>query len=193
MTNNLVEYAKKNGGVISAADYRALISGKNPLTKKDSNLKKSEKYNFAFKLEVLNINPDEYKFSLIGRHHSTNEINGWLSFGKRNAYKLAIKQAFYDFFLVNKNLIPKTSFEKSVMYSIAYNKSSRDDDGNRISLKAFRDMLTEYGFIVDDSRKYFFEMPNFEVLSKDYKLEIYLKKITTLPTLSLFKDSQFFL
>lgn len=33
------------------------------------------------------------------------------------------------------------------MYSISYNKNSRDDDGNRITLKPFRDMLIEKGIL----------------------------------------------
>ena len=68
------------------------------------------------------------------------------------------------------------------MYSISYNKNSRDDDGNRITLKPFRDMLIEKGFIKDDSRKHLFELPNFEVTSSEYRTEVYLTRTDKIPS-----------
>ena len=197
-TKEILQIAKKNGGSISAKDYRALMttgtSNKSKQTEisKKSELKspviKENKYPFVFNLEVTKVNQNEYKFSLIGRHYSTNDVNGWLSFGKRNAYKLAVKKAFEQYFLINRKDKPKFPFEKAIMYSVSYNPSSRDDDGNRITLKPFRDMLTFNGFIKDDKREYFFEFPNFEVLSKQYKTEIILIKKDKLPVIDDFTD-----
>lgn len=180
MTSNkdILLLAKSQGGRISASEYRTLIN------KQSTNKNSSTEYNFQFKLELEQISSTEYKFVLFGRHYSTNEVNSWLSFGKRNSYKNAIKDAFSNYFLINKNKKIKIPFEKSIMYSIAYNTRSRDDDGNRITLKPFRDMLTDTGFIKDDSRKHFFELPNYEILSKEYKIEIYLKQVEQLPTLN---------
>lgn len=141
----------------------------------------AEKYNFKFKLEIEQISENECKFTLFGRHYSANDVNRWLSFQKRNAYKNSIRQAFLDYFEENEKKL-QIFFDKVIMYSISYNKNSRDDDGNRITLKPFRDMLKEKGFIKDDSRKYFFELPNFEVISTEYRTEVYLKRAEIIPT-----------
>ena len=206
-TNDIIDYIKKNGGTISAKEYNKLLKAKDSTIKKDKTLKSANakipksssgtktikpnsKYDFNFALEVEKINNTAYRFVLKGRHYSTNDVNRWLSFGKRNAYKTAIKKAFQDYFLVNKKEKPTECFEKAVMYSISYNPYSRDDDGNRITLKPFRDMLTEYGFIVDDKRACFFEYPNFEQKQKDYKIEVNLIKTDNLPTLNDFLENK---
>lgn len=150
--------------------------------KKQESTEKSEKYDFKFKLEIEQISSNECKFILLGRHYSTNDVNRWLSFQKRNAYKNSIKQAFVDYFLQNNDNRLEIFFDKAIMYSISYNKNSRDDDGNRITLKPFRDMLIETGFIKEDSRKHFFELPNFEVPSSEYKTEVYLRKTDKIPS-----------
>lgn len=192
-TKELLALAKKNGGAISAKDYKRLTESNDIKIKKQKNdtpiFKNNEnKHGFQFELKLEHINLNTYRFILIGRHYSTNDVNGWLSFGKRNAYKISIKKAFDDFFLINRKLKPKIPFDKAVMYSISYNPSSRDDDGNRITLKPFRDMLTFYGFIKDDKREYFFEYPNFEIIDKTYKTEIVLIRKDKLPKINDFKD-----
>ncbi len=141
----------------------------------------AEKYNFKFRLEIEKINDNECKFTLLGRHYSANDVNRWLSFQKRNAYKNSIRQAFLDYFEENEKKF-QIFFDKVIMYSISYNKNSRDDDGNRITLKPFRDMLKEKGFIKDDSRKHLFELPNFEVTSSEYRTEVYLKRADKIPS-----------
>lgn len=62
----------------------------------------AEKYNFKFRLEIEKINDNECKFTLLGRHYSANDVNRWLSFQKRNAYKNSIRQAFLDYFEENE-------------------------------------------------------------------------------------------
>ena len=141
----------------------------------------AEKYNFKFKLEIEQISENECKFTLFGRHYSANDVNRWLSFQKRNAYKNSIRQSFLDYFEENEKKL-QIFFDKVIMYSISYNKNSRDDDGNRITLKPFRDMLIEKGFIKDDSRKYLFELPNFEVTSSEYRTEVYLTRTDKIPS-----------
>lgn len=196
-TNSIINYAKKNGGSISAKEYNRLLKEGVKLdfnkTTKESTSKgtKADKYSFSFKLIVEKINDVTYKFTIEGRHYSTNDVNGWLSFGKRNAYKNAIKESFNNYFMINRKDAPKKPFKKAIMYSIAYNPSSRDDDGNRITLKPFRDMLTEYKFILDDKREFFFEFPNFERKSKIYKMEIILIEVENLPTFEDFSNKWF--
>lgn len=193
----LLKLVKQQGGRISSKDYRTFLTDKasNKRTKNSNEIKKDcslKKYDFNFVLEVNKISEFEYKFTLYGKHESTNTANSWLSLGKRMAYKNSIKDAFSNFFLLNRRKLIKKPFDKAIMYSIAYNSSSRDDDGNRVTLKTFRDMFKEYNFIIDDSRKYFFEFPNFEVLSKDYKMVIHLKYTKKLPTLMDFEEKGFF-
>lgn len=103
----------------------------------------AEKNNFKFKLEIEQISDNECKFTLFGRHYSANDVNRWLSFKKRNAYKNSIRQAFIDYF-------------------------------------------EEKGFIKDDSRKHLFELPNFEIISSEYKMEVFLKQIKEIPTMEEF-------
>lgn len=202
VNSELIKLANSQGGRISSKDYVRLlnnktINSKKPIKKKSKNntslkYNSSNKYDFNFILEVEKISNYEYKFILIGKHESTNKANSWLSLGRRMAYKNSIKEAFSNYFLINRTKLIKEPFEKAIMFSVAYNSVSRDDDGNRVTLKTFRDMLKEYNFIIDDSRKYLFEFPNFEVISKEYKMVIYLQYVSTLPTLKDFIEKGFF-
>lgn len=159
---------------MTASEYREFLSTK---TKGVLKVKNNELFSFTF--NIKKIDNQNYLFTLLGRHRRTNECNSWASMGKRGAYKNAIKKAANDYCLINrkylKSILPLTPSIDAEMYSIAYNPKSRDDDGNSVTLKYLRDILTNLNFIKDDNRKYFIEKDRKEVLQKEYKIEIYLK------------------
>jgi hypothetical protein len=141
-----------------------------------------EKYDFYFKLDIEKIDCDTYKFILIGKHVSTNTYNGFASMGKRSSYKKAIKNAAYHYTLINrkkyKAILPSEPFKKSIITPIAYNPKSRDDDGCAVTIKTFRDCLTIYKFIEDDKRINVTQNRTQEVISKDYKIELILQRVS---------------
>jgi len=167
---------KSGTGSISSADYRSIMLGKSSTAKNKT--PKSSNYSFTF--TATRISNYEIKFTLAGRHESTNVINGG-SFRKKLVYKNAIKKAAYEYFLQYRNeyrlLVPDNPYENCTILPISYNPKSRDDDGNSVTLKTIRDILTEYKFIKDDSRKYLKQLPNDEVISKEYKIELILTNL----------------
>lgn len=171
--------AKSNNGRISAKDYKAIMSNSSEVKTKGQ--KKPKLYDYSFVLKVEKISDDEYEFVMYGRHFRTNEYNGWLSLGRRSAYKNAIKQSANDYFLkyrkIYKKIMPLIPFEQCVVLPIAYNPSSRDDDGNSATLKYFRDNLVRLKFAKDDSRKYMRQLLVEEVKSKEYKIVLQLKRV----------------
>jgi len=180
--------AKKNNYSISAKEYREIVSPKSKSAAKTSisssdyqNLlkkKSSSSKNFFFTLEFKEIVPyKEYRFTLKGRHLSTNSMNS-LSFRDALRYKNAIKKAFYDFALCNKKKLLHSPIDGKVnIYPTSWIKSRirRDDDGYR-TIKTIRDMIVELGFVTDDSPQYMSQYSVKEILSDCWKIEILVKQ-----------------
>ncbi len=184
----LLAAAKKNNNSISAQEYKKIVSSKlisnkqcsmksseyrDLLTKQSSSLKE-----FAFNLDFEQIIfREEYRFTLNGRHLSTNSMDS-LSFRAKLRYKNAIKKAFYDFALCNKKKLLNSPIDGKVdIYPTAWIKSHihRDDDAYR-TIKTIRDMIVDLGFVTDDSPRYMFQHPVKEILSDCWKIEILVKK-----------------
>lgn len=180
------EYLEKNNtNRISAKEFNRILSttiNEKPSEVNNKNYSLRDKYNFNFKFLVEKIDQNTFKFILIGKHISTNTFNGYAAMGKRSAYKRAIKSAAYTYSLLNKKvlceILPLEPFQKATLEPIAYNPKSRDDDGCSVTLKTLRDLLTTYKFIKDDNRKCITQLPVKEVISKEYKIELVLRKIT---------------
>jgi hypothetical protein len=168
---------------ISSAEFNRIllstITGKK--TKINNTNFNKNRYDFDFTFNVEKINEKVYKFTLLGKHVSTNTYNGYVSLGKRCAYKNAIKNAAYNFYLINKSkfkqLLPESPFENATIEPTAYNPRSRDDDGCSVTLKTLRDMLVTYKFLKDDNRKHVTQLPTKEVINKDYKIELLLTQV----------------
>lgn len=165
----LLKEAKANNGRISAKDYNAIVgdSAKNSDSKQNLNL------DFSFEIELF-LEKNEVKFTLYGRHLSTNVTNS-LHFRNKLKYKSAIKKAVRTYFSVNKKKVGiKNPCNTVVLFPTAYNPKSRDDDGNSVTLKILRDLITEMGYVKDDNRKYLTQEKCSEVLQKEYKIEVVL-------------------
>lgn len=181
----LLQYlSKQEKNNISAREFNKILATtikKMPTQANNKSYSQNDKYGFCFKFLIEQIDQDTYKFILLGKHISTNAFNGFASMGKRSAYKKAIKNAAYNYSLLNKKFLNEISpilpFEKATLEPIAYNPRSRDDDGCSITLKTLRDLLTIYNFIKDDNRKCLTQLPVKEVISKEYKIELLLKRV----------------
>lgn len=167
-TAKILKVAAKNGGRISARDYRDII--------KSSAGKEKKPLDLNFSIDVEEVEGRAYILTFYGRHLSTNDINS-LPFRDGLRYKSAIKQAARLFFLTNRGAVPKKPLKKVRISPTAYNKRSRDDDGNARTIKILRDLLSTYKFIVDDNRKYLIQEKCEEVLQSEYKLEIRVEEI----------------
>lgn len=176
----ITRISKAQGGSISAKDYKAILSGKGSKNNEVKEHRENKTFSFEF-----NLKKEEGKVTieLIGRHYSKNSLS---YFRKKEelAYRKAIKTAINDFFLKNKNnktIKPDYKFFFAELFPYSFNPISRDDDANKFTLYLLRDALTNYGYIVDDSRANLLEHRNVEILNKEYsiKLELIEKKFKT--------------
>jgi hypothetical protein len=176
----VIKLAKQNNGSISSKDFKEILLSTLNNKKSTNNVGfNKNRYDFNFEFSIDKIANTEYKITLKGKHVSTNTFNGYASLGKRCAYKNSIKNAAYNYYMINKKkfskIIPSKPFENATIQPIAYNPKSRDDDGCSVTLKTLRDMLVTYKLIKDDSRQYVKQLPTKEVISKDYKIELLVK------------------
>jgi hypothetical protein len=165
----LLKRAKKNNGSISARDYREVLS--------NVAMRGETEGEYYFEFDAKRVDENSFLFTLKGKHLSTNVIN---TLSRRNhiRYKNAIKESARNFFLVNKKIIPEKAFEKATIKPTVYLRRSRDDDNSKnLTLKTFRDLLSVYGFIVDDKRKNLKQFEDEEVVGKEYKIELLLQKV----------------
>jgi hypothetical protein len=171
---------KKKKTRLTTKEYNEIVSNTTQANNKTYSQK--NKYKYKFKFFVEKIDHDTYKFILLGKHISTNTYNNYASIGRRSAYKIAIKNAAYNYSLMNRRFLneitPKIPFEKSILEPIAYNPNSREDDGCFVTIETLRDLLTNYNFIKDNKRKYLTQLPVKEVLSNEYKIELLLKRVS---------------
>lgn len=158
----ILKKASKNGNSISAKEY-------NEIVKKSSSQKK-----FEFTFDLSAVNNDSYCATIKGRHLSTNGILA-LAFKNKLRYKAAIKESAKLFFALNRKMLPKEPFAKAEMFPTIYLKRSRDDDGD-LTLKWIRDLFVSYGFIVDDDREHLVQHKPCEIVGKEYKIELLLKR-----------------
>ena len=168
----LLKAAMKNGGSISAEEYRNIISSK---TSKSGRAKNTE---FFFTVEVVKLVSNGYKVKMKGRHLSENTVNS-LSLREKMKYKSSIKRAFKDAALLYRNQIPKRDqLGKLHIEPIAYNPRSRDVGNNSATIKIMVDAMVEnLGFVKNDSREYVVIEQCGEVISKEWKMIFYMKHI----------------
>ena len=107
-------------------------------------------------------NSELFSFTLFARHRRTNECDSGASMGKRGAYKNTINKAADDYSLLNRKylkiVLPSTPSVNVEMYIISYNPKSRDNDGNSVTLKYLRDILTNLNFIKKDRKEVYLKL-----------------------------------
>lgn len=174
------EVSQSKTGSISAKRFNEILSSTGPLSTSSS--KKKKDYNFAFTFTFERLSPKKYKATLYGNHRRVNEINGWLSLGKRMAYKNAIKNAVRYYFLSNRKklegTLPSSALMNTHCQPVSFVKRSRDDDANSITMKTLRDTLELNGIIYKDSRKHFTQEKDIEVIDKEMKIELFLTDLS---------------
>lgn len=148
----------KNTKSISKSEFNDLVD------------KKENELNFMFEVSTLHISDSKIIFEIKGKHYAKNRINKWHR-GTKLKYIKAIKQAFYFFYLKNKNMYNPNFKLSQINYNV-FNPKSRDDDANYDSLKAMRDCLTIYDVIYDDSREFLLPSTEEETIDKEYKIII---------------------
>lgn len=196
MTKNNIFGEKANNGIVSAIMRKAKQSPTNSISAKDflvlmqGEKNKTSKGNkdskgvaaFEFRFVAKPLKKTLWLFTLYGKHQSTNAINSF-TFRKKLVYKSAIKKAAKYFFESEWLLIKQSSdlsilpFKKAVMRAVAYNPKSRDDDGCSITLKIIRDIIVSYGFLIDDKRDFLVQEKTYEVIAKEYKIDVYLEML----------------
>ena len=162
-----IQRISKGRSSISAKEYRdALANG-------SGEIKSKRRVGHSFTLDLTVISSSEYIFTLSGRHLSTNSVNS-LGRGDSIRYKNSIKNAFIEFFYINRFKRPKVKFNYAIMTPTFYNPRTRDDDSDSATMKIVRDSIVNAGFLVDDDRKHLKQNKYHEVISKEWKIEVHL-------------------
>ncbi len=170
-----------SGGSISAKEFQKILGNKNApvksMTAAQYNKKKDtvKSNDYSFKFEIEKISDREYRFTLHGKHLSTNTVNS-LSFRNKLRYKSTIKKAISDGALIYKKLLPKQPFMKVIAYPISYQSRSRDDDNLYATSKIIRDSIVNIGIVIDDKRENFVQGRTREVISKVWKIEMIVEE-----------------
>ena len=167
---DLARLAKEKGvkkiARLTAAEYRDLLSKS---TQKDPN-------HFAFAYDIES-REGEYIVTLKGKHLAKNRFDT-LSFKDKIRYKNAFKSAVNEFRLFNRKILKgfETFKIAEVFYSF-HNPRSRDSDANSENIKKFQDSLFSLKLIEDDKRSCLVCVGNDEVISKEYMMKAYIRRV----------------
>jgi len=120
---------------------------------------------------------EQYIVTVKGKHLSKNRFDS-LSFKEKIQYKNAFKKAVEEYKILNMlRLKQLKTFENAEVHYVFYNPKSRDSDGNSENIKKLQDSLFSLGLIQDDKRKCLKCIGSDEVLSKEYMMRAYIKKL----------------
>ena len=194
--NFLLAKASKNGGRISAEDYRraALTTHPNASEEKikegfkicvgkPANQSQPKSINTDFYVDVLyDKKLRYYVFTLNFRHLGKNSING-SSMQTRIAYKNLCKkviQACSLTFITKYGGAPKVFKKVKLDFVFFVPQTSRDRDANFTTINFLIDGLVNAGFLEDDNRDIVIQITEGETVDKnsDYKVVLTIKAVS---------------
>jgi len=160
---------------MSAKEYREYILS----IENQKQLKKERKdplKGVSYKYSVEFKNGNEAVVTLRGKHFSKNVTNTF-SIRNRMRFKKMLKDSAYQFFILNPHMKRYCKrWNRVVIHYDIYNPKSRDT--HNTDLKTFRDTFIYTGIIEDDNRQVIpFPPTEKEIISKEYKIVAYIKKI----------------
>lgn len=165
--NELMKISSKKGSV-NIDDFKNILKSKN-----------QNKNEFNFETTIKNEN-DLYIIEFNGKHFAKNVIQNTWHRGILLAYKKAIKTSAKNAFLKAKsnNILPINPLNEVEIKIEVYNPRSRDDDANYDTLKWMRDTFTVHKLIIDDNREVIKSTIEKEIISKEWKIIFYIKKLS---------------
>ena len=194
--NFLLAKASKNGGRISAEDYRRAALTTHPnaseqkikegfkicVGKPANQSQQTKSLNREYHVDILYDKAlKRYDLTLKFRHLGKNSING-ASMQTRIAYKNLCKkviQACHTAFIAKYGGFPKIFKRVRLDFAFFVPKNSRDRDANFTTINFLIDGLVNAGFLEDDNRDIVTQITEDEILDKngDYKVVLTIKAV----------------